>query len=44
MSTVTMKLLESVNKVDSKVISRISGVQKKRPDGSEYFYTFKATP
>ena len=39
-----MKLLGSMNKVDSKVISRISGVQKKRPDGSEYFHIFKATP
>ena len=32
-----MELLGSVNKVDSKVISQISGVQKKRLDGSEYF-------
>ena len=27
----------SVNKVDSKVISQISGVQQKRLDGSGYF-------
>ena len=32
-----MELLGSVNKVDSKVISRISGVRMKRLDGSEYF-------